>query len=188
MPSIALSQWQTDRMPRLDEVEAHCASLSAAPLPRPLLADEALQGYVMLLSGHFQGFCRELYKGCTHAFSATLSLRIIPTIQEQFFAELKLDGGNPSMENIRKDFERFGIVLNLPAVDPANAKRITDLGHLNQWRNHAAHQKSTPLPAGVPVLTLAGAQTARISCDRLADSLDSVMYNALRGMLGVDPW
>lgn len=188
MPSLALSQWQTDRMPRLDQVEAHCASLFGAPLPRPLLAEETLQGYVMLLSGHFQGFCRDLYRECTNAFASTLSPRVIPTIQQQFAAELKFDGGNPTMENIRKDFQRFGIVLNLPGVDPANAMRITDLGHLNQWRNHAAHQKSTPLPVGIPLLTLAGVQGARISCDRLADSLDGIMYNELRGMLGVDPW
>ena len=188
MPSIALSQWQTDRMPRLDRVEAHCAALFGAPLPLPLLTEETLQGYVMLLSGHFQGFCRELYIECTLAFASTLSPRVISTIQKQFSAELKLNGGNPTMENIRKDFERFGIVLNLPAMDPANPKRITDLGHLNQWRNYAAHQKSDPLPAGVPFLTLAGVRASKISCDRLADSLDCVMYNGLRGMLGVDPW
>ncbi len=58
MPSIALSQWQTDRMPRLDELEAHCAALSGASPP------ETLQGYVMLLSGHFQGFCWDLYNEC----------------------------------------------------------------------------------------------------------------------------
>ena len=62
MPSIALNQWQTDRMARLDQVDAHCAAVFGVPAPLPLLAEEALQGYVMLLSGHFQGFCRDLYR------------------------------------------------------------------------------------------------------------------------------
>jgi len=174
-------------MSRLDEVDAHCAALFGAP-PLPLLAEEALQGYVMLLSGHFQGFCRDLYMECTHAFAATLSSDLTPTIHKQFAAELKLDGGNPMIENIRKDFERFGVVLNLTGADPANALRITDLGHLNQWRNHAAHQKPNPPPAGVPLLTLARVQGWRISCDGLAVSLDSVMYNALGRILRVAPW
>ena len=188
MPSIALSQWQTDRMLRLDEVDAHCAALFAAPLPRPLLADEALQSYVMLLSGHFQGFCRDLYSECSHAFVAALPTELEATILGQFLAELKVNSGNPMIENIRKDFERFGIVLNLPGVDPANTRRITDLGHLNQWRNQAAHQKSTPLPAGVPLLMLAGIQRWRNSCDGLAVSLDGIMYNELVRLLRVAPW
>jgi hypothetical protein len=188
MPSIALNRWQTDRMARLDEVDAHCAALFGAPLPLSLLAEETLQGYVMLLSGHVQGVCRALYDECTRAFASTVSPGVIPTIQEQFFAELKLNGGNPTIENIRKDFERFGITLNLPGVDPANVVRITNLGHLNQWRNHAAHQKSTPLPAGIPPLTLAGVRASRISCDGLAVSLDAIMYNELKRILGVAPW
>jgi hypothetical protein len=188
MPSIALNRWQTDRMPRLDRVDAHCAALFGAPAPVPEMSEEALQGYVMLLSGHFQGFCRDLYQECARAFAAILAAELSSSLLAQFFAELKLYGGNPTLENIRKDFERFGFVLNLPVVDPANTMRITDIGHLNQWRNHAAHQNSNPLPVGVPPLSLAGVQRARNSCSGLAVSLDGVMYNELKRILRVPPW
>ena len=104
-------------------------------------------------------------------------------------SELRLNTGNPTVENIRKDFERFGFLLDLAGADPANSVRITHLGHLNYWRNSVAHQKATPPPAGVPaVLTLADLQVWRGSCDGLATSLDVIMGNELLRMLGAAPW
>ena len=35
MPSAAFIRWQTDRMPRLNEVEAHCAAVLALVPPNP---------------------------------------------------------------------------------------------------------------------------------------------------------
>ncbi len=54
MPSAALLRWQADRLPRLTEIDAHCAA-TLAITPPPTLTDENLRGYVMLLSAHFQG-------------------------------------------------------------------------------------------------------------------------------------
>jgi hypothetical protein len=111
------------------------------------------------------------------------------TIQAQFAAELALNTGNPTNENIRKDFERFGFLLNLGGAAPGNPQRITHLGHLNYWRNHVAHQKATPPPAGVPaVLTLADIQAWRASCDGLATSLDNILRGELTRILGAAPW
>ncbi len=84
------------------------------------------------------------------------------------------------MENIRKDFERFGFVLDLGAADPANPLRITHLGKLNKLRNMAAHHGHVP-PGGIPDLPTI--QSWRICCDGLATSLDGVMYNRLRMVL-----
>jgi len=104
-------------------------------------------------------------------------------------ASLKVNSGNPTAETIRKDFQRFGFLLDLAAADPANPARITDLGHLNYWRNVAAHQKSTPPPAGVPApLVLADVRNWRASCDGLATSLDGIMYRELLRILGRAPW
>ncbi len=58
MPSASLRHWQNDRMPRLQEIDIQCGlSLALAP-PNPRLVEENLRGYVVLLSAHFQGFCR----------------------------------------------------------------------------------------------------------------------------------
>lgn len=191
MPSIALLQWRNDRMLRLGHTDAHCAALFAAPppaAPSPL-AQESLQGYVMLLSGHFQGFCRELYTECSQICTSVVPAGLVPTVQGQFVAELKLNSGNPTVENIRKDFERFGFLLDLAGATPANAVRVSHLGHLNYWRNAVAHQRAAPPPPGVPaVLTLALVQTWRASCDGLATSLDGIMRGELFRILGVAPW
>jgi len=175
MPSASLVDWQTVRQGKLDAVDAHCAALFAV-VPPPTLAEEALQGYVMLVSGHFQGFCRTLYTECAQVFAAALPAALKPTVQTQFSAGLMLNTGNPVVKNIREDFDRFGLSLDLVAADPANAGRITHLGHLNHWRNHSAHQKATPPPIGVPqVMVPADVRDWRASCDGIAGSLDGIM-------------
>jgi hypothetical protein len=136
-----------------------------------------MQGYVMLVSGHFQGFCRDLYTECAQLITAAVPVGVRPTVQAQFAAELKLNVGNPTVESIRKDFERFGFLLDLPAADAANPLRLTHLGHLNYWRHATAHQKATPPPAGVlSVLTLPDIQAWRAACDGLAPSQDDIMH------------
>ena len=50
-----------------------------------------------------------------------------PTVQTQFSAGLVLNTGNPVVKNIREDFDRFGLTLDLVGADPANAARITHL-------------------------------------------------------------
>jgi hypothetical protein len=143
----------------------------------------------MLVSGHFQGFCRDLYTECAQFCAVAVPASMRTTIQAQFAAGLALNTGNPTVENIRKDFERFGFLLDLDGAAPGNPQRVTHLGHLNYWRNHVAHQKATPPPAGVPaVLTLADVQAWRASCDGLATSLDDIMRQKLTRILGAAPW
>jgi hypothetical protein len=52
-------------MPRLNEVDAHCAAVLALVPPNPAFLDETLRGFVLHLSAHFQGFCRDLYTECS---------------------------------------------------------------------------------------------------------------------------
>src|SRR5260221_10768979 len=188
-------------MSRLGHSDTHCVALCApssgltspaAPAalagPTPLV-QENLQGYVMLLSGHFQGFCRDLYTECAQICAVAVPAGLKTTVQAQFAAELRLNTGNPTVHNIRKDLERFGFVLDLTGADPANAARITHLGHLNYWRNAAAHQKATPPPPGVPgILNLADIQVWRVACDGLAVVLDDIMQKELLRILGAAPW
>jgi hypothetical protein len=110
-------------------------------------------------------------------------------IQAQFAAQLALNTGNPTVENLRKDFERFGFTIDLDGAAQGNPQKVTHIGQLNYWRNHVAHQKATPPPAGVPaVLTLADVQAWRASCDGLATSLDDILRQKLKLILGAAPW
>ncbi len=189
MPSAALTRWQNDRSSRLNEVEAHCASVVAQIPPSPTFLDETLRGFVLHLSAHFQGFCCNLYTECSQIWIAAIPSGFRATAQAQFSSQLALEKGNPTYDNIKRDFNRFGFLLNLQLAHPAGPLQVTDLGHLNDWRNKAAHQDIRPLGGGVPAdLTLPIVQGWRASCDGLATSLDGIMRVELLRIMGVAPW
>jgi hypothetical protein len=185
MPSVSLLQWRNERMPRLQQIDLQCAATLAAAPPNSHLIDENLRGYAVLLSAHFQGFCRDLYTEASQVIVAKVRPSLQMLVQEQFTVYRKLERGNPTHDHLKLDFKRFGLELNL-ASDPANALRLTHLSALNKWRNVAAHQGKT-LPAGIP-LNLPSLQAWRISCDELASLLDNTVYNHLRKILRRIPW
>jgi hypothetical protein len=113
MPSVAFNRWRNERMPRLNEVDAHCAAVAALAPPNLTFLDEVIRGFVLHLSAHFQGFCRDLYTECSQVLIAAIPVGLQATAQAQFSAELKLEKGNATYENIKRDFSRFGFLLDL---------------------------------------------------------------------------
>jgi len=187
MLSAALLRWQSDRLLRLTEVDGQCAATLALD-PIPNLADENLRSYVMLLSAHFQGFCRDLYSECAQIVAAAVVPSMKALIQAQCRTGRELDGANPRYETLRKDFERFGLDLGAAlAANPANSPRVARIGDLNAWRNYVAHHKTSTPNAGGP-FTLAAVRTWNDACDGLATELDRIMYNRLQEAIGVPPW
>ena len=185
MPSASLTFWTDDRMPRLDEVDGQCAASLGVVPGNPRLVDENIRGFVLLLSAHFQGYCRDLYTECAQVVATKVRPSLQTVVQQQFTAVIALDRGNPNVENIVRDFNRFGFKLNFPVHDPANHARLVDLKKMNDWRNIAAHHGKVP-PEGPP--SLAAIRAWRDSCDGLAASLDEIMYSELRGLLRRPPW
>ena len=190
MPSASLLTWNGDRATRLAGIDAQCAAVPASDADH---LDECLRGFVMHLSAHFQGFCRSLYVECSLVCSLAVPTGMELLVQRQFVSSLALEKGNPSNENLVKDFSRFGFPLNFTAAyvadHLANGPRVTDVGHLQAWRNRAVHQGTSPLGGGVPaVLALPILRNWRDSCNGLAVSLDDIMYNHLQGILGAPPW
>jgi hypothetical protein len=185
MPSASLLRWQQDRMPRLTGVDAQCAASVVLAPPQPNLVEENLRGYVLLLSAHFQGFCRDLHTEGAQIIVSKVRLTLQVLIQAQFRAHRRLDHGNPTLQHLREDFERFGFTLDLVAADPANQARLDNLAALNRWRNVAAHHSTVPV--GAP-LTFPLLRAWRISCDGLATSLDEIMYNEVWRILRRAPW
>ncbi len=172
-------------MLRLGHLDAQCAACLAAAPANVQLIDENLRGYVVLLSAHFQGFCRDLYAEASQIVVSRVRRSLQPLIQAQFTAELKINHGNPNAHNLGMDFKRFGFTLDFAAADPANMPRLAHLAELNRWRNIAAHHG--PIPRGAP-LNLPLLRAWRMSCDGLATSLDRIMYNELRRILRRAPW
>jgi hypothetical protein len=186
MPSASFLQWQNQRMPRLRQLDVQCAASLGSVPPNASLSDENLRGYVVLLSAHFQGFCRDLYTEAAQVIASKVRKRLQLLIQDQFTAHRALDHGNPNVHNIAKDFNRFGFGMKAELdADPANAARLQDLAALNTWRNVAAHQ-GTNLPPGP--FDLPSLRAWHTSCDGLATALDAIMYNQLRRLLRRAPW
>jgi hypothetical protein len=184
MPSVSLTNWRAARLPSLREIEMQCATTLATASANPHLAEENVRGYIVLLSAHFQGFCRDLYTECAQVVTSKVRPSLHLLVQTQFTTNYALDRGNPNMENLRRDFNRFLFELDL-AADPPNVSRIKDLAELNRWRNIVAHHGVVP-KAGLPgMASIRGWQN---SCDGLATSLDQIMYNQLRSLLRRQPW
>lgn len=162
-------------------IPAHPA-LFASPGPTSLLAEESLWGYVTLLSSHFQGFARDLFAECAQVVALRVRHSLRPLIQDQFSNSLKLDHGNPNIDNIVADFERFGFdFLAMAKLHPGFADRREHLRQMNKWRNTVAHHG--PVPHGVPPLTFDLVCDWRTSCDGLAIHLTDIMYHELKRIL-----
>ncbi len=185
MPSASLQHWHNERLPCLTEIDSQLATSRALAPPNPRLSEENLRGCIVLLSAHFQGFCRDLYTESAIAIAIKVRASLRPLIQAQFMANRAIDHGNPNLQNLKKDFERFGFTLDLAAADPGNPARLHDLSELNKWRNIVAHYGVIP-PTGLP--SLADLQSWTSSCDGLAGSLDGIMYNEVRKTLRRAPW
>jgi hypothetical protein len=185
MPSASLNTWTTDRIVRLHEIDSQCTACGAAIPANLRLVDENLRAFILLLSAHFQGLCRDLYTESAQFIASKVRPTLRVLVQEQFTANRNLDRGNPTLANLKADFERFRLSLDMSAHDPANHARLVHLSELNRWRNIAAHHGTVP-PTGLPSLTTIRGWTN--SCSGLATSLDGIMYNHLRRILRRQPW
>jgi hypothetical protein len=166
-------------------VQAQLAASRVLAPPNPRLSEENLRAYIVLLSAHFQGFCRDLHAESALTISRRVRRSLQPLVQAQFTSNLALDYGNPNLQNLRKDFERFRFRLDLTSRDPRNPARLHDLSELSRWRNIVAHHGTVP-PTGLPSSTDLHDWTN--SCDGLAISLDGIVYNELRRILRRAPW
>src|SRR5713226_65975 len=119
-------------MPRLQQLDLQCAASEAAVPANAHLIDENLRGYVVLLSAHFQGFCRDLYTESTEVIATKVRRTLRLLIQKQFTAYRKLDHGNPNLQHLKEDFSRSGFALDL-STDPTNGPRLLHLAALNRW-------------------------------------------------------
>jgi hypothetical protein len=139
MPSTSLLYWQNLRLPNLGHVDGQCVASLALMPPNPALVDENYRGYVLLLSAHFQGFCRDLYAECAQIVALKTRVTLQPLIQGQFTSNLRLDHGNPTAESLKEDFERFRFST------PPQRGRPSELGpHRSATRDEQVAKHSRP--------------------------------------------
>src|SRR5437879_1423613 len=67
MPSLSLQRWFAERGATLDEMErAHRALRGTGPGVRAAML-QVNQAYTMMLSGQFQGYCRDFHDECAES-------------------------------------------------------------------------------------------------------------------------
>ena len=193
MPSDALVAWQTERMPRLQMVEADCLHLEALHAAVPNRVQEFIRSYAVLLSAEFQGFCRDLHDKCAESLVDSVNPPALQAVlRSQCRYGRKLDTGNPNPGNLGADFNRylFEFWVEVLVVDPTNAARKARLQTFTVvWRNAIAHHDYDPAKlGGTPNLTIPQVRVWRTDCDVLAIAFDRTMRDQLQVTTGVSPW
>lgn len=192
MPSASLQLWLSDRAVALQEIQAAHASVGGTGRGRRYATQQINQAYVMLLSGQFQGFCRDLHTECVDHFVGAASPPVLQgLLRSGFLRERKLDRGNPSPGNVGEDFNRLGLrfwdIIN--AHDSRSAQRQKHLETLNAWRNAIAHQNFDPAKLGGKTsVQLVEVRQWNTACDGLAQVFDAVLRRHLSSILGNPPW
>lgn len=191
MPSRSLNRWSGERAVALDEIENAHAMVGGTERGRRYATQQINYAYAALLSGHFQGFCRDLHSECIDHIVASLPANVRSFTRVDFTWNRSLSRGNPHPGAIGSDFNRLGIDFwaDVDALHALNARRRALLQELINWRNAIAHQDFDPVaPGGPATLHLGTVRGWRSAVNALAHSFDQVVYNYLHALFGSAPW
>lgn len=192
MPSRALQVWQGASARALNEIEKAHRRVGGRKPGRRVATLRLTQGYVLLLSAQFQRFCRDLH---SESFAWILNQQTIrPGVDTTLLAVLTsgraLDRGNPSPDNILRDFRAICPTFwnDVMQHNAHNVSRRTKLELLNEWRNAIAHHDFTKPNASSERIWLRSVQGWRRACNGLAISFDAVVGASLARLVGKPPW
>lgn len=192
MPSRSLRTWQVDSHRALDEIEAARRAVSGAGRGRRFAVQQINHAYVVLLSSHFQQFCRALHTECVeHLIGAPQYAAIRLIVYNSLVYGRKLNWGNANAGNIGSDYAQLGLDIwsNVHAASPRSEQRQKKLEQLNLWRNAVAHHDfDKPRLGGRRECTLSEIREWRRACNALALDFDRVARAYLIGVTGQAPW
>lgn len=144
----------------------------------------------MLLSSHFQRFCRSLHSEAVDVLMAqTQPIDMAEMLGTALMRGRKLDRGNPTPGNLGADFFRFGMDLwtRVGVHDARNVARRARLEEMNTWRNAIARQDWDRV-GGDPALHLGTVRSWRSACNGLSRSFDAAVHERLVDVVGKAPW
>lgn len=192
MPSRSRERWETERRRALDELERVRASMLGRGAGVRVATQQLNQAYAMLLSSHFQGYCRDLHQEAVDHLSSHISPPAVQALtRRQLLMGRRLDVGNPNPGNLGADFARLGLELwpSLRAYVARAALHLDRLQGLGAWRNAIAHQDFTsPQLGGRTSLRVTDVRRWRSTCERLVRSLEAVVGAHVASLVGVLPW
>lgn len=185
MPSPALTAWSTSSAAALSQLQAHRAASGARAL-------QLNYAYVLLLSAHFQAYCRGLHSDSTQLLVESIDPGIGAVLDANLSFQRHLDSRNAQPGTLGIDFNRFDFKFwtAVEAADARSAERRRKLEALNRWRNAIAHHdiESRRPDLRPREVTLAACNSWRGALNGLAESFDRVLADQLATLLGSHPW
>jgi hypothetical protein len=177
----------------LDQIELAHAAVGGNERGRRYATLHINHAYLVLVSSHFQRFCRDLHtevidhicRQDPNPDSRRELLRLALSTNRQ------LETRNPTPGAIGSDFGRFSLQFwdAVKQQAPAfNQRRQTKLDDLNRWRNAIAHQDFAAAGLRPEGVTLPMVRRYRAACDHLAARFDVVLASHVATITGIRPW
>ena len=148
------------------------------------------QAYLVLLSSHFQLFCRDLHTETVDLLLREQSPSMLTIVKAVLLQARKLDSGNPNAGNLGADFGRIGMTFwpDVKALHPINTRRHAALEQMMVWRNAIAHQDFTSAAArplnGSTAIRLGEVRRFRRACNGLAIAFDAAALRYIKTLVG----
>ena len=109
MPSQSLTHWNERAAIALDRMEEAHRAVGGTGRGRRYATQQINQSYLMLVSSHFQQFCRSLHSEAAGRLTSSLGPALRPIMFTALTVGRKLDQGNPNPGNLGADFGRLGM-------------------------------------------------------------------------------
>jgi len=195
MPSRALREWRTTQRAELDRVDVLLRGVRGAGAAERAMRRHVVDGGIVLLAGHFQRYCREVY-GEAVGF---LAGQIQPTSAGSVLGDLLMERpalgrGNANSLTLGNDFKRMHLNIwkALERRDQRNLDRMRRINQLNTWRNAVAHQ-DVPPPSSAQLIRgtdrdVRSLHTWRHSCSALVHDIDAVVNQHMIVLAGRRAW
>ncbi|MEX2175164.1 MAG: HEPN domain-containing protein [Pirellulaceae bacterium] len=190
MTSLALLLWQTNRSSALAEFEEVHKLVGKSGSRTTHARQQINQAFVLMLSGQFQGFCRDLHSECVDHLAGVVQPAVMRSfLRSKLLDDRKLSKGNANPSALGSDFGRFGLQFwdSLKAHDPKLSDHQIALESMNEWRNRIAHQNFEQTGGFAPLLRHSKIKEWKRSCDHLAVAIDAVMTQHLTTATGIQP-
>ena len=191
MPSLSLKYWNETAAIALDRMESAHRAVGGTGRGRRYATQQINQSYLVLLSSHFQQFCRSLHSEAAAHLVSAIDPLLRPIVQDSLTVGRKLDQGNPNPSNLGADFGRLGMSFwdDVTSSRKRNVARKNNLAKMGHWRNAIAHQDFTSVThvrelGGRTEITLSEVRAFRSNCSNLARDFDAVVLAHIKAVAG----
>jgi len=192
MSSTALIDWQTSVAEALSQLEAAHRAVGGTHVGRRTNTLQLNYAFVLLLSAHFQAYCRGLHSEATQWLADVAEPGVGAVLALNLTLHRQLDSRNAQPASLGADFSRFGFEFwaAVEASDVRNRIRREKLRRLNDWRNAIAHHDidRRRLDLTPREITLEVCRSWRNALNGLARSFDLVLANRLAVVVQSRPW